>query len=57
MLSKKSQLEHKFDVNDSSDKIEESLEEINFEVKGFDDDFIKEDVRDKNSGEKKPRKN
>ena len=52
--SKKSQLEHKFDVNDSSDKIDlESLEEINFEVKGFDDDFIKEDVRDKNSGEKK----
>ena len=52
--SKKSQLEHKFDVKDSSDKIDlESLEEINFEVKGFDDDFIKEDVRDKNSGEKK----
>ena len=52
--SKKSQLEHKFDVKDSSDKIDlESLEEINFEVKGFDDDFIKEDVIDKNSGEKK----
>ena len=52
--SKKSQLEHKFDIKDSSDKIDlESLEEINFEVKGFDDDFIKEDVRDKNSGEKK----
>ena len=52
--SKKSQLEHKFDLKDSSDKIDlESLEEINFEVKGFDDDFIKEDVIDKNSGEKK----
>ncbi len=52
--SKKSQLEHKFDVKDSNDKIDlESLEEINFEVKGFDDDFIKEGVRDKNSGEKK----
>ena len=56
--SKKSQLEHKFDVKDSSDKIDlESLEEINFEVKGFDDDFIKEDVRDKNSGEKKDQEN
>ena len=56
--SKKSQLEHKFDVKDSSDKINlESLEEINFEVKGFDDDFIKEDVRDKNSGEKKDEEN
>ena len=56
--SKKSQLEHKFDVRDSSDKIDlESLEEINFEVKGFDDDFIKEDVIDKNSGEKKDQEN
>ena len=56
--SKKSQLEHKFDVKDSNDKIDlESLEEINFEVKGFDDDFIKEDVRDKNSGEKKDQEN
>ena len=56
--SKKSQLEHKFDVKDSSDKIDlESLEEINFEVKGFDDDFIKEDVIDKNSGEKKDQEN
>ena len=56
--SKKSQLERKFDVKDSSDKINlESLEEINFEVKGFDDDFIKEDVRDKNSGEKKDEEN
>ena len=56
--SKKSQLEHKFDVKDSSDKIDlESLEEINFEVKGFDDDFIKEDVRYKNSGEKKDQEN
>ncbi len=56
--SKKSQLEHKFDVKDSGDKIDlESLEEINFEVKGFDDDFIKEDVRDKNSEEKKDQEN
>ena len=56
--SKKSQSEHKFDVKDSSDKIDlESLEEINFEVKGFDDDFIKEDVRDKNFGEKKDQEN
>ena len=56
--SKKSQLEHKFDVKDSSDRIDlENLEEINFEVKGFDDDFIKEDVRDKNSGEKKDQEN
>ena len=56
--SKKSQLEHKFDVKDSSDRIDlENLEEINFEVKGFDDDFIKEDVRDKNSEEKKDQEN
>ena len=51
--SEKSELEHKYDLKDSSNEIDlESLEQINFEVKGFDDDFIKEDIRDKNSIEK-----
>ena len=47
------ELENNAEINETSNDIElESLEEINFEVKGFDDDLIKEDIKDKSLEEK-----
>ena len=47
------ELENNTEINETSNDIElESLEEINFEVKGFDDDLIKEDIKDKSLEEK-----
>ena len=51
--NEKSELEDEVESKNSLKDVElESLEEINFEVKGFDDDIIKEDVKD-NLEEKK----
>ena len=51
--NEKSELEYEAESKDSLKDVElESLEEINFEVKGFDDDIIKEDIKD-NLEEKK----
>ena len=51
--NKISELENNAEINETSNDIElESLEEINFEVKGFDDDLIKEDIKDKSLEEK-----
>ena len=51
--NEKSELVYEAESKDSLKDVElESLEEINFEVKGFDDDIIKEDIKD-NLEEKK----
>jgi len=46
-LNEKDELEDEHEIKDSQKDIElEKIEEINFEVKGYDDDLIKEDVID-----------